>query len=235
MALMVFTAEASVRLVTNTKTAAELREAFVRAAPQSRSFGWLGPRPRVTRRSDEGRFTTRVTWVGAWPPDTTRTTPPMRGVSEPVAQAILRELDNLDDAVGGADAPMGSGPWRVTFAPYSEATHGSLNWWRNGQAAQTRTENEFPTLAGRLGEQDNPIGPTTPETRPQTAGEVVRENVQQGQRELTKPAEDALAKAKEVLVIAGIVLVPLAAAWGLSIVRDLVRSGSSDKKRRGGR
>lgn len=210
MALALFLAEATPLTLLGGATALELKQAFERAAPASRSFGWQGPAPRVTRRSDGGAFVTRAAWLGAWPPDTANLAPPMRATAAAVAESLRRELD--------ARGYFG-GPWSVTWYPYNAAQHGTLAWWRDGRATQTRTRDQFPEFAGRLGEQDNPVGPTTPETRPQTAGEVAGEALGGA-----SGAAKGLGAAKDVLIIAAVIAVPLAVAWGLSSVRGIAEN-----------
>ena len=205
MALAVFLAEATPRTAIGGASAVELRQAFEHA--RTPSFGWVGPSPRVTRALSSAAHT-RAAWVGAWPPDTTNRAPPLRAVGDAVAEVIANEL-NARGYFGG--------PWRVTWVPYVPAQHGSLAWWRDGSAAVTRTRDAFPEFAARLSAAENPTGPTTPENRPATAGEVAGELLGGA----GGGAAAGLSKAKDVLTLVAVIAVPLAIAWAISSVRGI--------------
>lgn len=202
MALALFLAEATPQTAIGGASAVELRQAFERAVTPS--FGWIGPSPRVTRSLSSAAYT-RAAWVGAWPPDTTNQAPPQRAVGNAVAEVIANELNGRG---------YFGGPWRVTWVPYAPAQHGSLAWWREGTASVTRTRDAFPEFAARLSAAENPTGPTTPENRPATAGEVAGEAFGGG-------ASAGLSKAKDVLTLVAVIAVPLAVAWGISSVRGI--------------
>lgn len=230
MALMVFKAQTSTSASAPLGTALEslgpfsasrVREKFLLAAPQSRSFGWLGPRPRITRRTDGGRFTTTAVWIGAIPPDTTNTRPFMAGVAEPIAQSIKRELDTVLDT------------WAVEFTPYAESVHGSLDQWRTGAAADTRTENRFDLLPaepeGALGAPqgltptgDSEAVPAAPPVRPPPTPAPPR----------MIPRADASGGAADLLLPLAIVFVPVGLAWGLSYARESYSARGNPSRRR---
>jgi hypothetical protein len=65
----------------------------------------------------------------------------------------------------------------VQAIPYDPAVHGSLDWWRSGQAAATHTSRDFAELIS-LQYTENPIGPDDPNQRPQNLPEIFRQGSQ---------------------------------------------------------
>lgn len=119
---------------------------------------WVGSSPRITRVARVGvGFLTRVAWVWSW--DSTHTAAAVRPVLEDWVRAELNAV-----------AP---GAWTLTTLHYAEAANGPLAWWASGEAAVTRTRDQFPTGTGRLDPDENAAGPTTPATHPTTPGDVV--------------------------------------------------------------
>ena len=55
---------------------------------------------------------------------------------------------------------------------WTERLNGSVQWWKSGAAAATRTAEEFPTGAGRFDPVENPTGPDAGR-HPSTVGETV--------------------------------------------------------------
>lgn len=150
----------------NAPTAEQIDAAF-RAASVSQGLyseadywgDWVGPAPRITRRAVVGSaFRTYAAWLYEVSDDT----PPERWT---VIQRLL--LDNLREELAKQ-----SSDWSAQLRPYSATLNGSVRWWSTGQAARTATQNEFPTLTGRVDANENPTGPTTPETHPTSTSEL---------------------------------------------------------------
>ena len=143
----------------NAPTALEIERALAPLATDGGS--WLGPHARITRGAPMGeRFPTRVAWVYAWPVSVAADLE-----RAPVAALQARVVAALDNIARG---------WQgVRVTPYAPAVNGSLEWWSSGTAANTQTRHTFPTGAGRLAPDENPIGPTTPETHVPTPGEIL--------------------------------------------------------------
>lgn len=127
----------------------------------SATGGWIGPRARVTRTANlELRFRTRFAWPWAWP---TSSVPDL--AHAPVSALLSRINSALSDV---------SWSWQGAQAlPYIPALNGSVAWWTSGDASVTRTRNSFPTGAGHFDADENPTGPTTPETHPSTPGDTL--------------------------------------------------------------
>jgi len=111
---------------------------------------WIGP-PRVTRVAQPPAFRTTVAALYAWPSSVV--VPPVQALVDSVARQLRAQSSDW-------------GP--VTAYTHAPGAHGEVEWWRSGQAAVTRTRDEFPTEAGRLDAQENPTGPTTNATHPTT-------------------------------------------------------------------
>jgi hypothetical protein len=125
-------------------------------------FGaWVGA-PRVTRTDPLlGILTTSVAAVYEFPetPFVAARFEAITGLQAAALTDALRALSrDFSTAVG---------------APFRPAVNGELAWWRSGAAAQTRTRDDAPGVLDTTG-ADNPLGPTTAATRPQTALEAVQ-------------------------------------------------------------
>lgn len=131
--------------------------------PFTNGISWVGPSPRITRRTVIGSFygfLTIFTWVlelpGPYSPQGALIAGRQTGA---LVQQALRST---------------SRDWSVpTISAYSEAINGPLSWWRSGEAAVTRTRDDFLSEGlQHLQTNDNPVGPNTPLARPPTQGEV---------------------------------------------------------------
>lgn len=122
--------------------------------------GWVGPRPRITRRAlIASGFETHAAYLYSWP------------------DSAFTRLHNayqraqLQAHVGNVLATLSS-DWRVSLENYAPAVNGPVAWWAGGQASITQTRDEFPTLTGRADAWENPTGPTTSQTHPTTVGDI---------------------------------------------------------------
>lgn len=125
---------------------------------------WVGPRARITRVTHVGSalagFVTRVARLLS-------VNVPMSGLTDAAT------ADYVGNQINFALAFL-SGNWSVaTVTAWSAAVNGPVTWWDNGTAAVTQTENEFPTLGGRLDAAENTIGPTSNATHPGTLGGAI--------------------------------------------------------------
>lgn len=129
-------------------------DAIVRALQAARigldGSNWIGL-PRVTRVAQPPAFRTTVAALYAWP-----------------SSVVVAPKQALVDSVARQLRAQSSDWGPVTWQDYAPGAHGDVEWWRSGQAAVTRTRDEFPTEAGRLDAAENPIGPTTDATHPTT-------------------------------------------------------------------
>lgn len=168
MTLALLVTEELSALVTSAPTAEGIASALraARMGPRVEDGDWIGPAPRVTRVAELGAvrgFRTRVTWLYGWPAG--------GPWDERPALAELRRL--LAERVAGKLAEELGGDWRAPEAVVWSATlNGSVEWWKSGNAARTRTANEFPTGAGRFDPVENPTGPDAGR-HPSTVGETV--------------------------------------------------------------
>jgi len=148
----------------NVPTAASIATAYRQYTPRrNRILGqWIGPAPRVTRKSVIGGFETDASWLYAWP-DTDYTT-----------QNLVTLKQNLHDQVRDGLQELSSAWSDPAIIPFSEALHGSVNWWASGQAAQTQTREVPATGIARITDAvENPVGPTTNDTHPTTLPQAV--------------------------------------------------------------
>lgn len=158
MPAVIITATERSVLYANAPTAAQIEAALAPLAIAP--GGWIGPHARITRTAMIGeRFGTTFAALYAWPE---ASVPDLEHA--PVADLVRR--------VDAALADVSSGWQGARAIPYAPAVHGSVAWWSNGQASITRTRDTFPTGSGRVDADENPIGPTTPETHPTTPGQV---------------------------------------------------------------
>lgn len=79
-----------------------------------------------------------------------------------------------------AASPSGIAAWsQVSLTPYNEALNGPESFWTSGNAARTRTRDDWSTTTDRLLAPDNPIGPDDPSARNPTPGETLDRGTQQ--------------------------------------------------------
>jgi hypothetical protein len=167
MALILVVAEELSALITSAPSASDIAAAFraARLGPRVEDGDWIGPAPRVTRVAEIGAlrgFHTRAAWLYGWP----------AGGPWDTRAALVDLRRALVERVNGKLAQV-SGGWRPAEAVvWTARVNGSLEWWRDGSAAVTRTRDEFPTGAGRLDPTEKLDGPTTPESHPSTLGEL---------------------------------------------------------------
>lgn len=160
MAIVIVTATETTRVEGNAPTADEIAQALERARLPGREDlrgTWIGPSPRVTRQAIAPRFATTFAWPYAWPSrGPWAPGAPLRELSVALRESVARELGEI-------------GSWGdVRVMPWSPAVHGEIAAWESGEMSRTRTRDAFPTGAGRLDATENPIGPTTRDTRPST-------------------------------------------------------------------
>lgn len=116
---------------------------------------WVGPAPRVTKTLHTPSPTQGYWTTFAWPID----------VHEGLLEDRLRAVRE-----GVAYALSRIGTWyNLSITPYSESLNGPTDFWTSGNAARTRTRDDFPSGTARLDPDENPIGPNDPETRLPTA------------------------------------------------------------------
>lgn len=147
-------------------TAAAITNAFARYTPKRNPIlgQWVGPAPRVTRKSVLGGFETDASWLYTWPN------------SDFTTQNIEALKRNLHDQVRDGLAELSSAWSEPVLIPYSTALHGDVNWWLTGQAANTQTR-EVPAMGiARITDApENPVGPTTNDTHPTTVPQAFRD------------------------------------------------------------
>ena len=119
--------------------------------------GWIGPSVRVTRQfrstaTDDSE--THAANLYALPDDQNT-----RDHGAHIMQTFATTLGNALQTL--SEGQTFSYNWApVEVIPYNPRVHGSVEWWRSGRAAQTRTRDSFPTGTARLEATENPIGPT---------------------------------------------------------------------------
>jgi hypothetical protein len=127
---------------------------------------WVGPQPRITRRFDLPYAVTFVTWL--LDVDEVTFAPGLRAnIAQQVAEQLRHTTPIYSETAGGA----GNGWSPVDVSPYAEAVNGPLAWWRSGEASRTHTALAFPSstvTAALAGTNENPVGPTSPDTSPGT-------------------------------------------------------------------
>lgn len=150
----------------NTPNAAAIATAFRQYTPRRNPVlgQWVGPAPRVTRKSVLGGFETDASWLYAWP-DTDYTT-----------QNFEQLKRDLHDRVNDGLQELSSSWSDPALIPYNAQLHGSSQWWQSGLAAQTRTREVPATGIARITDaQENPVGPTTNATHPTTLPEAANQ------------------------------------------------------------
>lgn len=151
---------------------------------------WVGPGPRITRRTAVGDLWGYLTTLAA--------VLAVEASTPQQAQAIAQQAaQQADNALRGV-----SNDWvGVSVAPYSEAVNGPLSWWQSGQATLTHTRDEFLTGTARLSAYDNPVGPDSAAVRPPTPGEVLGDLT----GEVTNRASQPIQNVSNALLVAGLV------------------------------
>jgi len=128
---------------------------------------WVGPGPRVTRTNALPVFKTTFAMPYAWPTrGPWREGAPLQALARELRDAVARELRTI------------GGDWKaVRVGTFDPADHGAISQWESGELARTRTRDQFTALAGRLMEPENPLGPTTPGTRPPTLRDLTEDTL----------------------------------------------------------
>lgn len=133
------------------------------ASVQIPAAQWVGPRPRITRKSIMGAL---YSWL-------TTVTNVMAFEGPYSEQGAIDAARLAAQHVNAALARISNDWSPVTVTAYREAINGPLSWWQSGQASVTRTQNDFLTGLGRTAPDENPIGPDSPMARPPTIGEQI--------------------------------------------------------------
>lgn len=156
----------------NAPTAAEIAQSFndglTVAQANVSGLRWVNPRPRVTR----------IMITGAARANVTRAV----GLLEINKDVPADQAAQIAVGVGGSvflKLTLQSSDWSsANVQPYNAGINGPLAWWacvdQSQCASVTLTENQFPELAGRLQADENPIGPTTALTHPETLGNAAQ-------------------------------------------------------------
>lgn len=158
------------------------------------SASWVGPGPRVTRRTEIGSL---------WGHDTTFAA--VTGVEAPTpqqAQAVATQAARQADM---ALSQISNGWSPVVPQPFAETINGPLSWWQSGQATVSKTRDEFQTFFSRLETYDNPLGPDSRAIRPSTSGEIVGDVGKSLGGVFDKPAQ-SLQKTSNALLTVGLVV-----------------------------
>ena len=134
----------------NTMTYEALAQAARQAIQTERDGFWVGPGPRVVRgRFDPCVVRTTLSWLYEYRESQDPTILPntwMQTIATPVIERLRRSLEQAN-VVGGE--------WRPPLlTAYDPTIHGSVEFWRSGQATNTRTRNGVD-----LGEEENRVGP----------------------------------------------------------------------------
>lgn len=144
-----------------TSPAAERINSAMRDAEAPPQFTWVGPEPRITRTWDPLAGTrTRV----AQPAKVDDPSLDEQSAREVIQNRVYEHLEGI----------QAFRTWRVYVTPYNPAVSGPLSFWQSGQAAVTPTAHDPPSAVSTA-PLDNPVGPTTPQTRPQTASESLED------------------------------------------------------------
>jgi hypothetical protein len=149
------------RIQNNAPDAQPIDQAFAAVSFGGGNWGgWVGPRPRITRRAIvTSGFQTDAAYLYSWPDN-----------AFTAAHAAYQQAQLLAQ-VQQMLAPVSS-DWTVTIEQYAPAVNGDTSWWSTGNASITTTRDEFPTTSGRVDATENPVGPTTDATHPSTPGQV---------------------------------------------------------------
>lgn len=190
-------------------SAVTLRAAFQAASlPQAGVGGWLGP-ARVTRRG--GLTANSLDIFGDNPQNQVCAVAAYEvpdGTSERRSVAILSAVrDRLELALAGARGVEGR--WSGVTVTRFSAINGPESWWRSGESARTRTEEQFPVLS--TDPDENPRGPTGPDTHPTTPAETLEQMADRANR-----AAEAGSGLLWAGAAAGLVALVGYAAWRLS-------------------
>ena len=178
----------------NTMTYEALAQAARQAIQTERDGFWVGPGPRVVRgRFDPCVVRTTLSWLYEYRESQDPTILPntwMQTIANPVIERLRRSLEQAN-VVGG--------DWRPpTLTAYDPTVHGSVEFWRSGQATNSRTRNGVD-----LGEEENRVGPNdAPGFRQRTT--------------LPRLLEDTLGPTKYLLIGVGVLAVVGIGAYAYS-------------------
>lgn len=168
--VVVISAEERSALLPNAPSYADITTAMrsARLGPREEDGNWIGGGPRVTRTATIGeRFGTFATWLYGFP-----ATGPWNPTVGPLQPELVETLRNNVQTRLGA---VTTGWQPVRALTYVPTVNGDTTWWSSGQAAITRTRDEFPTGTGRLDATENPLGPTTDATHPTSPGQAAHD------------------------------------------------------------
>lgn len=132
--------------------------------PAANAYGtWVGPGPRVVRRTDVTSlrgYETVVTW-------------PIDAPSEAAVGRVLYFVrQRLRESNGGLPSDWTDG----SYMPYAEAVNGPASFWESGDATNTRTKNIARWGTERIVlPEENASGPDAVQRRDPTAAELAEE------------------------------------------------------------
>lgn len=160
----------------STMTYENIANAFTRSARDGLDGSFVGPGPRVVRRSllqEAGTLTlpqscpvqTSAAWLFSYPdpPAGLNQSSYVSTIQRQLRADLGRTLESGANNVGGMWAPP-------TFVAYDPALHGPLEFWTSGQAGNTRTRN-----GADAGQEENRVGPDASERfqRRETASDFI--------------------------------------------------------------
>jgi hypothetical protein len=154
----------------NAPTSPTIEQAFNAATSVVNANGnvaWVSPQVRIVRSFTTGALRANVTRAT----DVVAVQAPDAATALGIAQTLGTQLDQQLASTGNWQA--------TTVAPFDPAVNGDLSWWSCGGvaltstsvdacSAVTQTRDQFPELAARFQANENPTGPTSAATHPQT-------------------------------------------------------------------
>ena len=161
----------------STMTYENIAAAMRRATRDGLDGSFVGPGPRVVRRSvvqEAGTITapqtclvqTSASWVFEYPD------PPVAVNAVNYINALQVQLRS--DLARTMETANNGGDWApAVFVPYSEEQHGPMDFWLSGEATRTRTRN-----GADAGDEENRVGPNSSPTfvRRETASDFIDRN-----------------------------------------------------------
>ncbi len=120
------------------------------------SVGWIGPYPRVVRKSIPGGFETHVAWLHQLDPNAATHNDTQTGFAQ---RRLAHEVAVALAGLTGGETAESARQWSdTTVYPFNVANHGPRAWWESGYAARTRTRDREPAITD-VDMQENPLGP----------------------------------------------------------------------------
>jgi hypothetical protein len=239
MALLVVLAKAQTFTASGAPSAEAIAAAFRAAQPETPSFGWSGPAPRITRVNPGilDKIETRAAWIGEWPKNTTNFGPPIVALATALRESISREL-----ATATGDT------WTVTTEPFNAAMNGPITWWRTGEASRSSRTRNAPasSLTQPLQEAsagaENPVGPNVTRGSIQgvtedisgTGGQLARDVRGTGQS-LNEETRQTIERVTYALKVTAVLVAPVFAWLIARELRRNVRQNPRNTVRRGRR